>query len=167
MKGKQDVEKEENKMQIKIENKNEIDKEKKETKEDDIKNKYFYKIKEKEDEQRNLMRYNDENKDSAEKEKKNNKLEKENQIVEKKQMNNIRIKYKPEIKLEKEEKPKIIEKDRFNNLQKEKIDSEEKKIKDESKNIKVIANYVAGIYGISTEKLAEITSKNTTSVFDM
>ena len=39
--------------------------------------------------------------------------------------------------------------------------------KNESKNIKVIANYVAGIYGISTEKLAEITSKNATSVFDM
>lgn len=39
--------------------------------------------------------------------------------------------------------------------------------KNESKNIKIIADYVANIYGISTEKLAEITSENVSSIFDM
>ena len=35
------------------------------------------------------------------------------------------------------------------------------------KNIKIIADYVANIYGISTEKMAEITSKNVSSIFDI
>ena len=39
--------------------------------------------------------------------------------------------------------------------------------KNESKNIKIIADYVANIYGISTEKMAEITSKNVSSIFDI
>ena len=39
--------------------------------------------------------------------------------------------------------------------------------KNESKNIKIIADFVANIYGISTLKLAEITSENVSSVFDM
>ena len=39
--------------------------------------------------------------------------------------------------------------------------------RNESKNIRIIADYVANIYGISTEKLAEITSENASSIFDM